>query len=51
LDAWKAREYGLIDGVLGVAVAPDPEKDAATEEALQETTPPGELTIHGRSLP
>jgi ATP-dependent Clp protease protease subunit len=51
LDAWKAREYGLIDDVLGAAAAPDPEKDAVTEEALQDGAPPGELTIHGRSAP
>ena len=54
LDAWKAREYGLIDAVLGVGLAPTREELAAEESA---TTPPpaepqpSEVTIHGRSEP
>jgi ATP-dependent Clp protease, protease subunit len=50
LDAWKAKEYGLIDTVLGVATAPIVEKDAAMEESDAEVSPGGELTIHGRSV-
>jgi ATP-dependent Clp protease protease subunit len=50
LDAWKAKEYGLIDTVLGAATAPLMEKDAAVEESEAEVSPSGELTIHGRSV-
>jgi ATP-dependent Clp protease protease subunit len=50
LDAWKAKEYGLIDTVLGAATAPLVEKDAAMEESDAEVSPGGELTIHGRSV-
>src|ERR1041385_4230947 len=32
LDAWKAREYGLVDRVLGAETAPLVEKDANGEE-------------------
>jgi len=49
LDAWKAKEYGLIDTVLGAATAPVVEKDAAMEESDAEVSPGGDLTIHGRS--
>jgi ATP-dependent Clp protease protease subunit len=49
LDAWRAKEYGLIDTVLGAATAPLVEKDAAMEESDAEVSPGGELTIHGRS--
>src|SRR5690242_14118960 len=54
LDAWKAREYGLIDAVLGVGLAPTREELAAEESA--NTPPPAEpqpseVTIHGRSEP
>jgi ATP-dependent Clp protease, protease subunit len=49
LDAWKAKEYGLIDEVLGAAQAPLVEKDAAMEEPETAATPGAELTIHGRS--
>jgi ATP-dependent Clp protease protease subunit len=50
LDAWKAKEYGLIDTVLGEATAPLTEKDAAVEESEAEVSPGDELTIHGRSV-
>jgi len=50
LDAWKAKEYGLIDEVLGVATAPLVDKDAAMEESEAAGTPGAELTIHGRSV-
>lgn len=55
LDAWKAKEYGLIDKVLGEAIAPvtndhDKEILAAAEPATV-TAPPREMTIHGRSEP
>jgi ATP-dependent Clp protease protease subunit len=50
LDAWKAKEYGLIDAVLGAATAPLVEKDAIVEESGTQTAPGAELTIHGRSV-
>lgn len=49
LDAWKAREYGLIDTVLGAVTAPLVE-DTAVEESEAEVSPGGDLTIHGRSV-
>src|SRR3954465_2385887 len=33
LDAWKAKEYGLIDRVLGAEVAPERDEAIAAEEA------------------
>ncbi len=54
LDAWKAREYGLIDAVLGVGLAPTREELAAEDSANSASPaepPPGEVTIHGRSEP
>ncbi|MEO6238753.1 MAG: ATP-dependent Clp protease proteolytic subunit [Vicinamibacterales bacterium] len=48
LDAWNAKEYGLIDAVLGLSTAPTADKDAA-EDPAGENAPPAELTIHGRS--
>ncbi|HET7695255.1 MAG TPA: ATP-dependent Clp protease proteolytic subunit [Vicinamibacterales bacterium] len=51
LDAWKAKEYGLIDRVVGAEVAPERDEATAAEEAaspLLETSTDG-LTIHGRS--
>jgi ATP-dependent Clp protease protease subunit len=50
LDAWKAKEYGLIDRVLGAETAPLVEKDAGVEETENGAPPGGELTIHGRSV-
>ena len=49
LDAWKAKEYGLIDKVLGASTAPVHDSETAAEEATTELSPPSELTIHGRS--
>ena len=52
LDAWKAKEYGLIDNVLGATTAPlasSDEQAVADAEAAYESAPPAELTIHGRS--
>ena len=53
LDAWKAKEYGLIDNVLGATTAPlassDDKQAVADAEAGYESAPPAELTIHGRS--
>jgi ATP-dependent Clp protease, protease subunit len=51
LDAWKAKEYGLIDQVLGETVR-ESEADreaAAAEERMTSSPPASELTIHGRS--
>jgi hypothetical protein len=53
LDAWKAKEYGLIDQVIGAAVAPERDEAIAAEEAavpLVETSTTG-VSIHGRSEP
>src|SRR5258705_13273754 len=50
LDAWNAKDYGLIDEVLGATTAPLVEKDAAMEEAHTAGSPGGELTIHGRGV-
>jgi ATP-dependent Clp protease, protease subunit len=51
LDAWKAKEYGLIDSVVGAGVAPERDEAIAAEEAatpsLESTT--GGVSIHGRS--
>lgn len=49
LDVWKAKEYGLIDEVLGETTAPVADKDAI-EESETEVPPGGDLTIHGRSV-
>jgi ATP-dependent Clp protease, protease subunit len=53
LDAWKAREYGLIDHVIGAEVAPPADDAITAEEAatpvLETATADGSVTIHGRS--
>jgi ATP-dependent Clp protease, protease subunit len=53
LDAWKAKEYGLIDEVLGASTAPLTGKEdkevAAAVEAEGDSSPPAAITIHGRS--
>jgi ATP-dependent Clp protease protease subunit len=53
LDAWRAKEYGLIDEVLGVATAPvvrNEDKEAAADvDSGFDPAPPAELTIHGCS--
>jgi len=46
LDAWKAKEYGLIDDVIGVAAQPVPVIAAAIGEAADETdTAPAEPAL------
>ena len=51
LDAWKAKEYGLIDRVVGAEVAPERDEAIAAEEAASPApeTPGAEVSIHGRS--
>jgi len=56
LDAWKAREYGLIDHVLGAEIAPPREESIIADDAapaaapaLPVEAPPVEVTIHGRT--
>src|SRR4051812_19553256 len=54
LDAWKAKEYGLVDRVLGAEVAPERDEAIAAEEAapaVEEAAaiPVEEVSIHGRS--
>jgi ATP-dependent Clp protease protease subunit len=57
LDAWKAREYGLIDRVLGADVAPSREESLPADEPAPSSTPSPveppavEVTIRGRSEP
>lgn len=57
LDAWKAKEYGLIDRVLGPELAPSREEPLPSEEPAPPSTPSPveppnvEVTIHGRSEP
>ena len=52
LDAWQAREYGLIDEVLGAPVAPVIEPDGpSAADAVGVNSPPAEMSIHGRSRP
>ena len=50
LDAWKAKEYGLIDQVLGPSTAPDLDKDGASPaDSDNDSSPPAAISIHGRS--
>jgi ATP-dependent Clp protease protease subunit len=51
LDAWKAKEYGLIDHVIGAEVAPEREEAIVAEEAATPVleTSTGGVSIHGRS--
>ena len=51
LDAWKAKEYGLIDEVIGAAVAPERDEAIAAEEAAAPPpeTSTADVSIHGRS--
>ena len=55
LDAWRAREYGLIDRVLGAELEPPREEPVSSEESAPTQTPspppPAEVTMHGRSEP
>lgn len=54
LDAWKAKAYGLIDGVIG-ASAPSPEDTAPLPEEIEtsraEPRPDSEMPVHGRARP
>jgi hypothetical protein len=38
LDAWRAKEYGLIDEVIGIAVRP-PQSTVAAEAAAEDSAP------------
>ena len=52
LDAWKAKEYGLIDRVLGADIAPSRDDVTAAEEPPPPDAgdaPAGRVSIHGRS--
>jgi ATP-dependent Clp protease protease subunit len=51
LDAWKAKEYGLIDRVIGADIAPARDEATAAEDAAApELEAPGAgVSIHGRS--
>jgi ATP-dependent Clp protease protease subunit len=55
LDAWKAKEYGLVDQVMGLDIAPDRDAEAASADDTATESPgdaaavPAEITIHGRS--
>ena len=53
LDAWKAKEYGLIDHVVGAEVAPERDEAIAAEEAATPAldTSGAAVSIHGRSEP
>jgi ATP-dependent Clp protease protease subunit len=51
LDAWKAKEYGLIDDVVGASRDQHAEESEPLEE-IEAPAPsgvPAELTIHGRT--
>src|SRR5918994_1456450 len=50
LDAWKAKEYGLIDSVVGAEVAPERDEAIAAEEASTPVleTSTADVSIHGR---
>jgi ATP-dependent Clp protease, protease subunit len=56
LDAWKAKEYGLIDEVIGETQAPAVEETATASEDVEPprlSVPPGEapaqIPVHGRT--
>jgi ATP-dependent Clp protease protease subunit len=50
LDAWRAKEYGLIDRVLGPEVALVRDEPLAGEEPVPPVEPPtADVSIHGRS--
>jgi ATP-dependent Clp protease protease subunit len=53
LDAWKAKEYGLIDRVLGPEARRGDEDVIAAEEAAPAAieSPTAPVSIHGRSEP
>ncbi|HTM26002.1 MAG TPA: ATP-dependent Clp protease proteolytic subunit [Vicinamibacterales bacterium] len=57
LDAWRAKEYGLIDAVIGETTAPVrdiPARDESSEAVaspppVAEPPPAPEMTVHGQS--
>jgi ATP-dependent Clp protease, protease subunit len=51
LDAWRAKEYGLIDRVIGAAIAPERDDATVAEETAVPAAEPvaGGVSIHGRS--
>jgi ATP-dependent Clp protease protease subunit len=57
LDAWRAKEYGLIDAVIGETTAPvrdmtaraDSPEAAAPPPPVAEPPPAPEMTVHGQS--
>jgi ATP-dependent Clp protease protease subunit len=53
LDAWKAKEYGLIDQVLGATEAPARDEALVAEEnaSSEAQGPAAQVSIHGRSEP
>src|SRR3954465_14639648 len=53
LDAWKAKEYGLIDQVLGATEAParDEARRARENASPEAQGPTAQVSIHGRSEP
>jgi len=51
LDAEKAKEYGLIDGVLGPAERALAAEDVATLAAAREAPPPPAPLTHGPKIP
>jgi ATP-dependent Clp protease protease subunit len=58
LDAWKAKEYGLIDEVIGEAQAPAVEETATAPDDVEPPPLPGapneappQIPVHGRTEP
>jgi ATP-dependent Clp protease protease subunit len=58
LDAWKAKEYGLVDEVIGETQAPVVEDSAPAADEVEAPTvpirtgePPASVPVHGRSEP
>src|SRR5436309_15043007 len=60
LDAWKAKQYGLVDAVIGettkavresAALSDAAETDEPAADAGISEPPPTEMTVHGRSEP
>jgi hypothetical protein len=51
LDAWRAKEYGLIDRVIGAALAPEREDAIVADETATPAAEPAVdgVSIHGRS--
>jgi ATP-dependent Clp protease, protease subunit len=51
LDAWRAKEYGLIDRVIGAALAPERDDAIVADETATPAAEPAVdgVSIHGRS--